>query len=270
MTPTSVSSLDPGAERRWHALVWAQGRQNSGSPVSVDSPPDPDQRAGYLVLLRAEHALERWRDEVVACSRDPVKFQDYVAVLRRMQPGLAEPRYGGIQRYPLERGEAGPSRTGADLRAARRMLELYGPDPTVSWKQPPWFDPDLIDDPVHAREILALTDDPREHELAYVVRGTASPDARTLGFDVGYWGSDHFSLIADVFVMPQWHPAPLTVLDVLAVWAARLNSRLLFTTAQAAAEYREWYRAQDWAEQEAAPDQFQIIRVDQPSELARS
>lgn len=235
-------------------------------PVSVDSPPDPDQRAGYLVLLRPEIALERWRDEAVG---DSVKNQEYVAALRGVHPGLANPRYRGIQRYALEREETGPTRTGADLRAARRLFELYGPDPTLHWGQPPWFDPDLIDDPVRAREILALTDDPAEHELVYVIRGTATRDARTLGFDVGYWGSDHFSLIADVMVMPRWHPAPPTVLNVLAVWAARLNSMLLFTTAEAAAEYRAWYRAQDWAEHEAPPDQFQIIRVDQPSEPAR-
>lgn len=248
--------------------MWEQGRQDSGSPVSVDSPPDPDQRAGYLVLLRPEQALERWRNEVMARSSDPAKFQEYIAALRRMQPGPSKPRYRGIQRYPLQREEAGPDRTGADLRAAGRLFELYGPDPTLRWSQPPWFDPDLIDDPVRAREILALTDDPAEHEVAYVVRGTDTPDARTLGFDVGYWGSDHFSLIADALVTPGWHPAPLEVLDVLAVWAARLNSMLLFTTAEAAAEYRAWYRAQNWAEQETAPGQFQIIRVDQPSELA--
>ena len=29
---------------------------------------------------------------------------------------------------------------------------------------------------------------------------------------------------------------------------------LLFTTAEAAADYREWYRAQDWAEQELKPE----------------
>jgi hypothetical protein len=237
--------------------------------VSVDSPPDPDQRAGYLVLLRPEMALERWHDEAVVRSRDPVKNQEYVAALRGMHPGLAKPRYCGIQRYPLEREEAGPARTGADLRAAGRLFELYGPDPTLRWGQPPWFDPDLIDDPERAREILALTDEPAGHEIVYVIRGTATCDAGTLGFDVGYWGSDHFSLIADALVMPQWHPAPPTVLNVLAVWAARLNSMLLFTTAEAAAEYREWYQAQDWAEHEIAPGQFQIIRVDQPLELAR-
>lgn len=237
--------------------------------VSVLVPPDANQRAGYLVLLRADRALARWHDEVVARASDLEAFEGYVAALRGLQPGLARPRYRGIDRYPVERGNGDLGGTGENQRAARRLLEIFGPDPTMHWSQPPWFDPDLIDEPGLAREILALTDDPGEHELVYVSRGTATLDARTLGFDVGYWGSDHFSLIADALVTPRWHPAPLTVLNELAVWAATLNEALLFSTAEAAAEYREWYRTQDWAEQESAPDQFQIIRVDEAAGLPR-
>ncbi len=89
-----------------------------------------------------------------------------------------------------------------------------------------------------------------------------APTPKTIGFDVGCWGSGHFSLIADAMIIPQWHPCPPQQLGSLESWARVLNDELLFPTAADAEQYRRWYLGQPWAEEEGQPGEFQIIRAD--------
>jgi hypothetical protein len=113
-----------------------------------------------------------------------------------------------------------------------------------------------------ASKILALTDTPSDYEILLVTRDEIAPKSQTLGFDVGYWGSDHFSIIADAMVMPRWHRCPKEELDSLAPWGRRLNDHMLFPTVADALEYRGWYLTQPWAETETPSGQFQVIRAD--------
>src|SRR5262249_4804817 len=202
-----------------------------------------------------------WKAETEAFA-DTAAVASYTALLRSALPNADALRYRGVQRYPVDRwweGEASEAHC-PDERARRRIYELFGPDPCLFWTQPPWFDPDLLPSLDAAREILRLTDEPADREVVRVTRGTVAATPETLGFDLGYWGNDHFSSLADAMLLPRWHPCPTEKLSSLEPWARRLNPNMLFRSAPEATEYRCWYLEQPWAEDEDEPEQFQVIR----------
>jgi hypothetical protein len=184
--------------------------------------------------------------------------------LRSTFPTADPLNYRGVQRYPIDRwweGETSDEHA-PNFKARRRIHELYGPDPSLYWTQPPWFDADLLPTLDVALEILRLSDEPSKREVVRVTRGAAASTPDTLGFDVGYWGSDHFSALADAVLLPRWHACPPDLLTSVDPWVRTLNEHMLFRTATDAMEYRRWYLEQPWAEEESEPEQFQVIRVD--------
>jgi hypothetical protein len=228
----------------------------------VDVPrPDPNQIDGYLVVLKPELALAKWQVEAERTGSAEV----YSTALRTALPSIQPSRYRGIQRDAIDRWWEGEPSAGVRMQndqARRRIWDLYGPDPCLRWTQPPWFDPDLLPTLEIAREILSLTDAPADRELLRVTRNDVAPTPKTIGFDVGYWGNDHFSLIADAMIMPQWHGCPPEELGSLDPWARALNDHQLFRTAANAMEYRRWYLGQPWAEEESGPGEFEVVRAD--------
>ncbi len=226
--------------------------------------PDPNQIDGYLVVLKPELALAKWRVEPER-TRSAERVAAYSASLRTALPSVVPSRYRGIQRDAIDRWWEGESSAGDRMtneQARRRIWELYGPDPCLHWTEPTLFDSDLLPTVEMAREILSLTDAPSDREILRVTRTNVAPTPKTIGFDVGYWGSDHFSLIADAMMMPQWHGCPPEQLGSLEPWARALNDQQLFPTAADAMEYRHWYLGQPWAEEESQPGEFQVIRAE--------
>lgn len=226
-------------------------------------PPDPNQNDGYLVVLAPEAATAEWKSEAERDGRSE-DVVAYCASLRRVISTADPLRYRGVQRYPIDRWWEGetPGEDGPNLNARRRIYELYGPDPALQWSQPPWFDPDLLPTLEVAREILRLSDEPSRREVVRVTRGATASTTDTLGFDVGYWGSDHFSALADAVLLPRWHPCPPEQFASIEGWVRALNEHMLFRTAADAMAYRRWYLEQPWAEEESEPEQFQVMRVD--------
>jgi len=145
----------------------------------------------------------------------------------------------------------------SDAKARERFYDLVGPVEDAED-----FDDDLLPTLGSAREVYGLTDDPSSHEIIRLDRCDQGSNPKTLGFDVGYWGGDHFSLVCDVWVMPCWHPPAQSDSVALAEFARRLNAHVLFSSAQDAATFRKWYITREWAEQENHEGQFVIIRVD--------
>jgi hypothetical protein len=92
-------------------------------------------------------------------------------------------------------------------------------------------------------------------------RDYALPQPGVLGYDVGYWSGDHFSLINDTLVAPLWHPPQPEDFQELAAHAHELNNHVLFPSASLAAKFRQWYLTKPWAETEYEPGEFCLIRV---------
>ena len=127
--------------------------------------------------------------------------------------------------------------TGCDVKteqaARRRFLQVLGDDlPERD------FDEDLLPDYAAAREVFALLESPNVYEIVQLAREPFFVDVDCLGFDVGYWGGDHYSIICDSAVRPLWHPPQPECFDELARELKMVNESFLFPSADSAAQFR--------------------------------
>jgi hypothetical protein len=214
--------------------------------------------AGYALLLRPEVLVARY-ESVVLRSENRVHYEALRAALVPHQPS----RYRGFSRSPLEAlptsdpelllliGGSEPERS-----ATQRFSQLLAPPPDDSYTVDHLL-PSLED----ALEVYGLLEQPDRYEIVHLARNEETRDERTLGFDVGYWGGDHFSILADSAVVPTWHPPDPASFGTLREALGNLTPSFLFPTAEAAKAYRSFYLTQSWAESEDYPGQFTVVRV---------
>lgn len=229
-------------------------------------PPDAEQTSGFLVVQLPSVALLAYEVQLAAGDHEGNYF-GYVKSLWEALPRVAPEMYRGIARGVLRRYEEGEDQdrgVGPEREARVMLLERLGPDPNEEYALE-FHDPDLLPDLAFAREVIAATETPSDWEVIRVARETTKGTPVTLGFDVGYWGSDHFSLIGDTMFMPRWHPAPPEDFEELRAQSEGLNAAALFDTSDAAHRFRDWYLTKSWAEEEGYPAKFQVIRVDEVS-----
>ncbi len=120
----------------------------------------------------------------------------------------------------------------------------------------------LLFDPKHVREALDLAPLSEHLQPVRVRRESFSNGTSVLGFDVGYWGGDHYSIICDSIVTPTWHPPQPEDFNTLAEALGGLNGSLLFPTEAEAAEFRTRYVGFAWAETESYPGEFEVIQLE--------
>jgi hypothetical protein len=123
-------------------------------------------------------------------------------------------------------------------------------------------DEDLLASQSDARQVFDLLDDPSNWEIVRLSRDARNSSPSALGFDIGYWGGDHFSLIADTIVIPRWHPPSPQDFGALREALSHLNANLLFDSHEEAEGYRTFYMSRNWAETEMQDGEFCIVRVE--------
>ena len=219
----------------------------------------------YLIVMKPEVLLERYERSWILQNNAEVVKQ-----MRRAFTCFPPGNYRGISRSPLEGDSwADPvvveafESTGIDMHsdkeARTRLFEVLD-------RSEDDYDIHLIDRLVDAREIFRLLDHPEDREIIEIRRDNFEIGPATLGFDIGYWGCDHFSLIADSIVIPQWHPpVPEDYVEVARQFSA-LNQHLLFSRPDEAERFRTYYKSCPWAETEFDEGEFCIIQVDQVAE----
>jgi hypothetical protein len=144
----------------------------------------------------------------------------------------------------------------SNYAACLRFLKIIGDDLPKSD-----FDEDLLPTFSDALEVFSLLETPDEYEIVQLSRYPITNDRQFLGFDIGYWGGDHYSIICDSAVRPTWHPPQPESFESLAKELRDVNEHFLFQSCEAAERFRSYYRTQDWAETEFFPNQFCIIQV---------
>lgn len=148
-----------------------------------------------------------------------------------------------------------------DVGARIRMLDFVGTSNRDYYDSTRCVVPTLE----NAHELMTLVDSPSEYEIVRLSQsepGEICAGDTDLGFDIGYWGSDSYSIVCDSAVWPRWHGPYGEVFDELAKRLTELNSHALFPIYEAAERFRSWYRTQSWAEQEGEPGEFCIIKVE--------
>lgn len=223
------------------------------------------QTSGYAIV-RMPTSLVTAYDLSMRTHKASQLFQ---LLCEKLKP-LPRSGYRGISRFPLKPLPStdpkilrGFEETGCDVRteqaARRRFLKILGDEIPESD-----FDEDLLADYSAAREVFSLLESPDEYEIMQVAREPFCEAPDCLGFDIGYWGGDHYSIICDSAVRPLWHPPQPECFDELASELSMVNEHFLFRSAEDAVCFRSYYRTQNWAETEFRPGEFCIIQLSKP------
>jgi hypothetical protein len=222
--------------------------------------------SGYAIVCMPTGLVKAY-DESMRTHKAAELYRQLCETLRP----LPRAAYRGISRFPLmPLPSLDPAvlrefeESGCDMKteqaARRRFLELLGDASECDYD-------DLLPDRATVRDVFSFLESASEYEIVQVAREPFLADADCLGFDVGYWGGDHYSIICDSAVRPLWHPPQPECFDELARELKMVNESFLFPSAEDAAQFRSWYRTQYWAETESRPDEFCIIQVNKPREV---
>ena len=202
-----------------------------------------------------------------------LEHREYLLELRAIFPYLRPEQYRGIERNPLnpdmdhrdpgwEWSPVQESDEGATAR--RRLAEILGVV-EGEWNEETWLNvsPWLVPERAAAQELLDMLRLREEHEIVHVARHPARSMVPSIGFDVGYWATENFSIVCDSAIWPKWHPADSEALNELKRQLEPLNAYGLFPNAETAAAFREWYRSQAWAETEDEDEtgRFELIEI---------
>lgn len=151
--------------------------------------------------------------------------------------------------------------SGRNPEAEALLADLLGPDAPLIWSLPD-FDADLVPELAMARAVLAACRDVACREIVRIARPASADRERLLGYDVLPWDGSRMSALRDCLLTPCWHPPEDEALPYLRSIVAELNEHLLFPTAEAAARFAAWYRAQPWAETASLENPFQPVAVE--------
>jgi hypothetical protein len=211
---------------------------------------------GYLIVLKPEVNIARYEAKHMKGNEET--FREFRAVFSKFNPQC----YRGISRSPFESHSEIILKTLFKKekqinKAAQLKLREIIPEATADI-----YDDCLISEAKDAHLIYQMLEDRDNWEIINIRRNNIKTDDTILGFDVGYWGGDHFSLIADVIVTPMWHPPAPDDWAEVAEKLSCLNRNLLFETPEAAAEFKAYYKTKPWAETEYKDD-FCIIQINE-------
>jgi hypothetical protein len=223
------------------------------------------QTEGYMIVLKPGALLERYAESYVA-QENPGPLQELREAFSRFDIRC----YRGISRDPLlaypsldqkviDDFQAAGKDMKSDSKAQRRFREIIGDLPCD-----PEINEEALASLIDAKEILALTDKPSTWEIIHIARGDNRSVGTFLGYNIGYWGGDHFSLIADTIVVPRWHPPVPDDFTELAEALSCLNESLLFNSSADAEAFRNFYKSKPWAETEYREGEFCVIKVGTP------
>jgi hypothetical protein len=221
----------------------------------------------FYLIVKKPTLMKQW----YSMWEQDEKFRDGIKRIRAALPFSNPENYRGISRAPLfpfwtsdikALREVEPSDIEVNTAARIKMAELAEAQPT---DQDTLFVDGMLEHFEQALEIYHLLDgnNKKEYEIIRITKNSVDKLKDTLGYDIGYWGGDYFSIICDCAIMPLWHPPALTDLQELAEQLQTLNGHLLFNTIAEGENFRKYYKSKSWAETESEAGEFCIIRVDE-------
>ena len=234
----------------------------------------PQQNEGYFIVLKPEFVIERF-EKRERIQRYFEEFQQF----RKVYTSINPKKYRGISRevfkpyecFDKENLQWYEEHDLTDCGLARlRMAEIQKDLVDFSCNSPSDSLLDLAAEDLlrsfdEVKEILSLIEDTSFFEVIFVRQEVFNVNTYTLGFDVGYLVRDQFSIIADIAVIPKWHPSdPADDREIL-TYFKRLNENILFENAESAEHFLEYYRTRPWAETEYEKGEIYVIQVDKVS-----
>jgi hypothetical protein len=223
---------------------------------------------GFLIVLKQDVKIAQWQKKHKANDQ----FNVYIGLLRETFNSVNPISYKGIDRYPLEAYteedilKHPPDDSEYTKKARIKMYDILNSKQKALLMYEDFNDDEnMFTTMKDAITVYNLLQNKGDYEIIELYRNKYNLNETFLGFDIGYWGSDHFSLISDIFIAPQWHPADPKDFDILLNYIKDLNKNLLFNTEIEAMKFREFYKNAEWAELDtpysAEETEFQIIQI---------
>jgi len=224
------------------------------------------QIEGYVILRDPGDLLADYEHRKGASAS-----QEYLTALRNSVSFLNPARYRGIAREPLSPWNSDQEQLNGNARLgevceveARKVFEqILGEDRALWDYEPNKRDTckEMFQELVQAREVYSNLKVPQDYEIVHLARGPSRVEWPVCGYDIGQWAGDHFSLICDSVIRPEWHPpAPDDIVEISRK-VRNLNEHGLFSTIKEALQFREYYLSKEWAETETFANEFGVIRV---------
>jgi len=224
------------------------------------------QKHGYLILKKPELVFDDYIKSIFA-----TKNSEYLQFLRKEFPNINPVDYKGMWRQQLMPwGVNATNELGIEIKGEKKARELFqkivGEDRN-RWDGYEWGyerNKGLIYSSDDAILIYNELENKTNYEVVWVSRDDISENGELLGFDVGYWHDDMFSILCDCSIYPLWHPPVPESVNELKKKLNCLNHNQLFPTTSSAEEFRNYYIEQNWSEKENYPNEFCIVRLEKP------
>ena len=208
------------------------------------------ENIGYLILEKPEEVLRKYEERI--------SIQNYIEEYRKFRNTFSDfnpNEYLGVSRNPL---------FAVSQNLQSEYKEIQEPDAqdylSVLEEQNLSSD-DLIFDYNEAIKTYTKIVNKNRYDIIQDRKDTFEDNNNILGFDIGYWNGDHFSLIADTIVIPTWHGPLEDDYNELKNKLKVLNKNLLFKTFKEAEDFKKYYKSKSWAETEDIEGEFCIIQV---------
>jgi hypothetical protein len=214
---------------------------------------------GFVIIWTPEKSMQTYE------SHDFVKKnRDNLNQLRRLTDFLNPNQYKGFGRQLLTSHPFYP--TGQDgliediqendewdnLKARKKLAVLVL---EYSDSNDDFYFKELKD----AEQVYGLLDSKSDFEIIEISDEKEITN-KTIGFDIGTW-STSYSIIADTFIIPMWHPPDFSDFDDIIKIGQRLNKFSLFDKQEDANDFLETYLTKAWGEKEMTPGQFKVFRI---------
>jgi len=229
-------------EHRFSITIYIYAPRALIATVNLEAGTVMSEEIGFTIRLRPDLFVENYR-------RVHVQRRPLVPLLQAAFPFVDPFRYRGLGRPDLDpfaslnadylewMHEIGfDQEHGAARRRYRELLRRYVAD----------YEHSLLKTADEICEVYALIDAPDDYEILYIRQAEYQPNPNTLGFDVG---NTRYSLINDAILCPLWHPAPPEDFALLAPYYRTLNEHVLFSSAEDARAYLDFYCSRSWSEQ---------------------
>ena len=207
--------------------------------------------SGYLIVKKTEEILRSY-EKAIAERNVLEQYKKFRNAFSYFNPA----KYLGISRDPML---GVPKELQSEFVG---ILESEALDFLSHIQEQNLYDDDLIYDYNDAINTFKKIKNKQIYEIIRLCKETFEDNLNVIGFDIGYWEGDHFSLIADTVVIPTWHgPPEKDYNELFDKLKPLLNKNLLFNTVEEAEEFKSYYKTKDWAETESYPGEFCTIQI---------
>jgi hypothetical protein len=152
---------------------------------------------GFLILQKPEITIKNYELHLPK----NVLANEY-KVFRISFPNINPNNYLGISRNPL-------LPVPEELRS--EFHNIIEPDAQFfmdTLREKEEYNPELILEFDNVVKVFEKIINKKEFEIIMVRRYFYESNDNILGYDVGYWAGDHYSIIADTIITPTWHGPP--------------------------------------------------------------